>query len=178
MPLRLRAGPAACPYLQPRPRRVPAVQDPNIAAKRAAALYSADERAVIRRAHENPAVIALYRDFLGAPLSPLVGVPCLLVPPSGERSAVERWRKEGALGKGRRLRQRSQAALSPPALARCARLQAEKLLHTHYVAGSPTLFDWRLLIDGFSGSGNTGPGSGTGPGTNARQASSGCLQRP
>lgn len=61
------APPPACP-----PAPIPA-QDPDIAAKRAAALYSADERATIRRAHENPAVLQLYKDHLGQPNSEEVG---------------------------------------------------------------------------------------------------------
>jgi NADP-reducing hydrogenase subunit HndD len=38
-------------------------------AKRAAVLYSEDERQVLRRSHENPDIIKLYNDFLGEPLS-------------------------------------------------------------------------------------------------------------
>ncbi len=36
--------------------------------KRAAGLYSEDEKAVIRCSHENPQVVKLYKDFLGKPL--------------------------------------------------------------------------------------------------------------
>jgi NADP-reducing hydrogenase subunit HndD len=35
--------------------------------RRADALYSEDERMVLRKSHENPDVLALYRDFLGEP---------------------------------------------------------------------------------------------------------------
>jgi len=35
---------------------------------RAAGIYSADERSTIRKSHENPAVQALYKEFLGEPL--------------------------------------------------------------------------------------------------------------
>ncbi len=38
-------------------------------AKRAAVLYSEDERQVIRQSHNNPDIIKLYKDFLGKPLS-------------------------------------------------------------------------------------------------------------
>jgi Iron hydrogenase small subunit len=38
-------------------------------AKRQAALYSVDERAVLRRSHDNPDVQRLYRVYLGQPLS-------------------------------------------------------------------------------------------------------------
>ena len=37
--------------------------------KRAAVLYSEDERQAIRQSHNNPDIIALYKDFLGKPLS-------------------------------------------------------------------------------------------------------------
>ena len=40
-------------------------------AKRAAALYSEDERQVLRQSHNNPQMIALYKDFLGEPNSHL-----------------------------------------------------------------------------------------------------------
>ena len=48
---------------QPRPA------DKGAIAARQAALYSLDERAVVRRSHENPAVRFLYEKFLGEPLS-------------------------------------------------------------------------------------------------------------
>ena len=48
---------------QPRPA------DKGAIAARQAALYSLDERAVVRRSHENPAVRFLYERFLGEPLS-------------------------------------------------------------------------------------------------------------
>jgi NADP-reducing hydrogenase subunit HndD len=43
--------------------------DSEILKKRALAIYSEDESKVIRKSHENPSVIALYRDFLGKPNS-------------------------------------------------------------------------------------------------------------
>ena len=39
----------------------------EILARRAAAIYSEDERKTIRKSHENPSIIRLYREFLGAP---------------------------------------------------------------------------------------------------------------
>lgn len=41
----------------------------EIRAQRMAGIYSADERMVIRKSHENPSIKALYREFLGHPLS-------------------------------------------------------------------------------------------------------------
>jgi NADH-quinone oxidoreductase subunit G/NADP-reducing hydrogenase subunit HndD len=41
----------------------------EIRAKRAAGIYSADRAMQLRKSHENPAVQALYREFLGEPLS-------------------------------------------------------------------------------------------------------------
>jgi NADH-quinone oxidoreductase subunit G/NADP-reducing hydrogenase subunit HndD len=41
----------------------------EIRRKRAEAIYDEDEAMTIRRSHENPAVIALYEEFLGEPLS-------------------------------------------------------------------------------------------------------------
>ena len=38
-------------------------------AKRAAVLYSEDERQVLRQSHNNPDIQKLYKEFLGAPLS-------------------------------------------------------------------------------------------------------------
>ncbi|MCR4419291.1 MAG: NADH-dependent [FeFe] hydrogenase, group A6 [Clostridia bacterium] len=40
----------------------------EIRARRMAGIYTADERMVIRKSHENPSVQALYREFLGRPL--------------------------------------------------------------------------------------------------------------
>jgi NADH-quinone oxidoreductase subunit G len=39
--------------------------------KRMGAVYSIDERSVIRKSHENASVRRLYQDFLGQPGSPL-----------------------------------------------------------------------------------------------------------
>lgn len=39
----------------------------EILARRAAAIYSEDERKTIRKSHENPSIIRLYREFLGEP---------------------------------------------------------------------------------------------------------------
>ncbi|NCD14944.1 MAG: 4Fe-4S dicluster domain-containing protein [Bacteroidia bacterium] len=39
----------------------------EILARRAAAIYSEDERKSIRKSHENPSIIRLYREFLGEP---------------------------------------------------------------------------------------------------------------
>ena len=47
----------------------PKSDDPEILVKRAAGVYSIDERAVKRCSHDNSEVQKLYRDFLGAPLS-------------------------------------------------------------------------------------------------------------
>jgi len=41
----------------------------EIRAQRMAGIYTADERMVIRKSHENPSIKALYREFLGHPLS-------------------------------------------------------------------------------------------------------------
>jgi len=40
----------------------------EIRAQRMAGIYTADERMVIRKSHENPSIQALYREFLGRPL--------------------------------------------------------------------------------------------------------------
>ena len=40
----------------------------EIRAKRRAALYSCDEMAAIRKSHENPEIIEIYKEWLGAPL--------------------------------------------------------------------------------------------------------------
>ncbi|KAF6255154.1 Fe-hydrogenase [Scenedesmus sp. NREL 46B-D3] len=47
----------------------PRSTDKQILQKRQAAMYALDERAVIRRSHENPLINALYENFLGAPNS-------------------------------------------------------------------------------------------------------------
>ena len=39
----------------------------DVKALRASALYSEDERATIRKSHENPAIVELYKEFLGEP---------------------------------------------------------------------------------------------------------------
>eukprot|EP00741_Cyanophora_paradoxa_P023106 tig00021537_g22316.t1 len=49
----------------------PRSRDKGIAKRRAAAIYGADERATVRRSHENPAVGCLYARFFGQPLSSL-----------------------------------------------------------------------------------------------------------
>lgn len=43
----------------------PRSTDKGILGKRQAAMYALDERAVIRRSHENPAVLKLYNEWLG-----------------------------------------------------------------------------------------------------------------
>ena len=43
--------------------------DSGIIKKRAAAIYREDENKTIRKSHENPFIIELYKEFLGAPLS-------------------------------------------------------------------------------------------------------------
>ena len=52
---------------QPYPPRGYTILDPNLAAKRANALYSIDAAKAIRRSHENKAVLQLYQEFLGQP---------------------------------------------------------------------------------------------------------------
>ena len=42
--------------------------DPDILQKRMSAIYTQDERSVVRKSHENPSVMALYKSFLGSPL--------------------------------------------------------------------------------------------------------------
>ncbi len=44
--------------------------DSETIAKRAAAIYREDERKTIRKSHENPSIIRLYKEFLGKPGSP------------------------------------------------------------------------------------------------------------
>ena len=39
----------------------------DVKAERAKALYSEDERATLRKSHENPVIQKLYADFLGEP---------------------------------------------------------------------------------------------------------------
>ena len=39
----------------------------DLRSKRAKALYDEDKKSVIRKSHENPAIIKLYEDFFGAP---------------------------------------------------------------------------------------------------------------
>jgi iron only hydrogenase large subunit-like protein len=41
----------------------------NIREKRIAGIYSDDEKSVVRKSHENPEIIQIYKDFLGEPLS-------------------------------------------------------------------------------------------------------------
>ena len=45
--------------------------DSGVLEKRAAALYTADQRKAIRKSHENPSIIKLYEEFLGKPGSEL-----------------------------------------------------------------------------------------------------------
>ncbi|NLI89016.1 MAG: 4Fe-4S binding protein [Epulopiscium sp.] len=44
--------------------------DAEILKKRQAAIYTEDERKTIRKSHENPAIIELYENYLGEPMSP------------------------------------------------------------------------------------------------------------
>jgi iron only hydrogenase large subunit-like protein len=55
---------------QPYPPRGTKVLDPELLALRAAALYSIDSAKTLRRSHENPAILKVYEEFLGAPGSP------------------------------------------------------------------------------------------------------------
>jgi iron-only hydrogenase group A len=55
---------------QPYPPRGYHILDPTLLARRASALYQSDKDRTLRRSHENPAVQALYREFLGEPGSP------------------------------------------------------------------------------------------------------------
>ena len=55
---------------QPYPPRGYKILDPALLAKRASALYQSDQARPLRRSHENPAVLALYEEFLGEPGSP------------------------------------------------------------------------------------------------------------
>lgn len=45
----------------------PRSTDKGIIPKRQAAMYDLDERSVIRRSHENPAIQKLYKSWLGKP---------------------------------------------------------------------------------------------------------------
>ncbi len=45
--------------------------DPNVLLKRQKAIYDIDRSMPLRKSHENPSIIALYRDFLGEPASEL-----------------------------------------------------------------------------------------------------------
>lgn len=47
----------------------PRLTDDDMRRKRTSALYTEDESRVIRKSHENPEIIALYKDYLTAPLS-------------------------------------------------------------------------------------------------------------
>lgn len=46
----------------------PIPTNPEIREKRAKAIYDEDEALVIRKSHENPEILKIYKDFLGAPL--------------------------------------------------------------------------------------------------------------
>ena len=50
---------------QPYPPRNVKVLDKKLLAKRGSALYEIDKEKTLRRSHENPAVLALYKEFLG-----------------------------------------------------------------------------------------------------------------
>jgi NADP-reducing hydrogenase subunit HndD len=52
---------------QPYPRSEYQVLDPEIARLRAKALYGVDSSKQLRRSHENPAILKLYREYLGEP---------------------------------------------------------------------------------------------------------------
>lgn len=41
----------------------------DIRDKRIAGIYTDDEKSVVRKSHENPEIVAIYKDFLGEPLS-------------------------------------------------------------------------------------------------------------
>lgn len=49
----------------------PRITTEEIRKKRIAAIYTEDEGKKWRKSHENPAIMALYKEFLGAPLGPL-----------------------------------------------------------------------------------------------------------
>ena len=50
---------------QPYPPRNVKVLDKNLLAQRASALYAIDKEKTLRKSHENPAVLTLYKEFLG-----------------------------------------------------------------------------------------------------------------
>ena len=50
---------------QPYPPRGVKVMDKQLLAKRASALYAIDKEKTLRKSHENPAVLTLYKEFLG-----------------------------------------------------------------------------------------------------------------
>lgn len=77
---------------QPRPA------DKGAIAARQAALYSLDERAVVRRSHENPAVRFLYEKFLGEPLS--AEAEASLHTSYGVKREKEKGEGEGGKGSG------------------------------------------------------------------------------
>lgn len=52
---------------QPYPAHGYTILDPNLAAKRASALYTIDSQKQVRRSHENKSVQLLYKEFLGTP---------------------------------------------------------------------------------------------------------------
>ena len=39
----------------------------DVGAKRAAAMYSIDEKSVIRKSHENPIIKKIYKEYIGEP---------------------------------------------------------------------------------------------------------------
>ena len=39
----------------------------DVGAKRAAAMYSIDEKSVIRKSHENPMIKKIYKEYIGEP---------------------------------------------------------------------------------------------------------------
>jgi NADH-quinone oxidoreductase subunit G/NADP-reducing hydrogenase subunit HndD len=45
----------------------PRSKDPQVREKRLKGLYTEDESKVLRKSHENPAIITFYEEFLGAP---------------------------------------------------------------------------------------------------------------
>ena len=50
---------------QPYPPHGVKVLDKKLLAKRASALYAIDKEKTLRKSHENPAVLTLYKEFLG-----------------------------------------------------------------------------------------------------------------
>ncbi len=64
--------PGGCVNGGGQPQQPASVQNSvDIRALRAKAMYTADEKGVIRKSHENPEIIALYKDFYGEPNSHL-----------------------------------------------------------------------------------------------------------